>query len=331
MIQKILYHTIRFAARILILLIIAFTGIWLFLARPMFSQDKDPSSEKMVNASKLKQHVEILSQDFAPRDYRHTATLDKVAAYIENHFKNDGVTVYDQPFDIDGSVYRNVIAEYGPQSDSIIIVGAHYDAVIDVPGADDNASGVAGLIELGGLLSGAVLKSRIMLVAFVLEEPPFFGTELMGSAVHARSIKEKGIDVELMICFEMIGYFTDEPDSQDFPIPFMKLYYPTTGNFIGIVDHMFSSEAGKLKRWMKKETDLSVQSINAPKWLPGVNWSDHLNYWNQGFPADMITDTAFYRNTAYHTMMDTADRLDYGKMAQVVEGIYTYIIHLANG
>jgi peptidase M28-like protein len=316
--------------RILVLLVIAFVVIWWFVARPASFYTDDHEEDIMVDALTLKQHVQILSQDFAPRDYHHLENLDRAGEYIRRHFQATGARVYYQPYDVDGVIYKNVIAEFGPECDAIIIVGAHYDAVLGVPGADDNASGIAGLLEMARLLADTSLNTRVVLAAYTLEEPPFFTTEYMGSDVHAKSLKARGVHVELMICFEMIGYFTQKPGSQEFPSPLLKLYYPTTGNFIAIVDQMFSTNAGKLKRWMRKKTDLPVHSINAPKWLPGVDWSDHRSYWKYGYPAVMITDTAFYRNKAYHTMDDTEDRLDYDHMAKVVYGVYSYVRQLAN-
>jgi Zn-dependent M28 family amino/carboxypeptidase len=285
----------------------------------------------VVNPSALKQHVEVLCSDFVSRDHRHPGNLFRAAGYIRNHFQQTGAAVYEHSYEVEGQHYKNVMAEYGPESPSVIIVGAHYDAVIGTPGADDNASGVAGILELARLLSNASLSSQVILVAYTLEEPPFFASDLMGSAVHARVLKEEKVDVRLMICFEMIGSFSDAPGSQNFPLPFLDLYYPSTGNFIAIVDQFFSIQAWRMKRWMCQAIDLPVYSINAPKWLPGVDWSDHLNFWDQGYPAVMITDTAFYRNQSYHTADDTPDKLDYVRMAKVVDGVYDYVLHLAGG
>jgi hypothetical protein len=330
MAERLLKRLLYFSGRILLLLAICLFVIWWIIARPMIPGTRDHKKHVMANASALKHHVEILSQRFAPRDYRHPKNLDRTSQYIRNYFKKTGSHVYYQPFDVEGVTYRNVIAEFGPQSESITIVGAHYDAFSNDPGADDNASGVAGLLELARLLSDTPLDSKVILAAYSLEEPPFFTTDFMGSKIHAKSLKDQDIKVKLMICFEMIGYFTDEPGTQIFPIPFLKLYYPTTGNYIAIVDKIFSANAGNLKRWIQKNMNIPAYSINAPKWLPGVDWSDHRSYWEYGYPAVMITDTAFYRNKAYHTINDTADRLDYDNMAQVVSGVYGYVVQLAN-
>lgn len=330
MAKTLLKRLILSAGRIMVLLAIFLFAIWWIIARPMVPRFNNHKAHEMANSSALKHHVEILSQHFAPRDYRHLKNLDRISQYIRNYFKKEGAHVYYQPFDVEGVTYKNVIAEFGPQSDSITIVGAHYDSFSGTPGADDNASGVAGLLELARLMSDTPLNSKVVLVAYSLEEPPFFTTDFMGSNIHAKSLKERGVKVKLMICFEMIGYFTDKPATQKFPVPFLKLYYPTTGNFIAIVDQIFSINAGRLKQWMRQEIDLPVYSINAPKWLPGLDWSDHQSYWKYGYPAVMITDTAFYRNNAYHTINDTADRLDYDSMAQVVYGVYRSVEQLAN-
>lgn len=322
---------IRSLIRIAVLLAIAFAGMWIAVSRPILPDRLHRKDFAMVDPSRLKQHVKILSSDFAPRDFRHPEKLELTAVYIRKIFQQSGGEVYEHSYEVEGIPYKNVIAEYGPDSPSAIVIGAHYDAVVGTPGADDNASGVAGVLELARLFSTVSFSSKVILAAYTLEEPPFFASNLMGSAVHARALIDENVDVKLMICFEMIGYFSDTPGSQHFPIPFLKLYYPSAGNFITVVDHLFSTQAGRMKRWMQKSIDLPIYSINAPKWFPGIDWSDHKNFWDQGYPAIMITDTAFYRNEAYHSASDTSDRLDYERMAKVVQGVYTYVLHLAEG
>lgn len=188
MAKTLLKRFILSAGRILVLLAICLFVLWWIIARPMISNTDNHKAHEMVNALTLKHHVEVLSQNFTPRDYRHTENLDRAAEYIRRHFQAAGARVYDQPYDVEGVVYRNVIAEFGPQSESITIVGAHYDAFLDVPGADDNASGVAGLLEIARLLSNTPLNGKVVLVAYTLEEPPFFTTDYMGSKIHAKSL-----------------------------------------------------------------------------------------------------------------------------------------------
>ncbi len=314
---------------VLLLLVGMLVGIWALLTRPVFNPGGVvEGADVSVDPVLLRQHVDKLSVELMPRSYENIENLNQVADYIQAHFTSAGAVVRLQSFNADGNVYRNVIAKFGPESDRVIVVGAHYDAAGELPGADDNASGVAGLIELARLLGAVKFDRSILLVAFCLEEPPFFNTPEMGSAVFARSLAEANKSVKIMVALEMIGYFSDKPGSQSFPMPLLKLFYPTKGNFIAIVDQLFSGEAGKMKKIMRANSTIPVYSINAPPLIPGIDLSDHKSFWDQGYPAVMITDTAFFRNYAYHSRHDTADRLDYERMAQVVRGIYAYLIHV---
>ena len=290
-----------------------------------------PPTEKTVSTERLMTHVEKLSVDFAPRNYKRITNLDKCAVYISDHFEQAGGRVEAQTYDIKGKTYRNVIAHFGPETDSRIVVGAHYDSCQETPGADDNASGVAGLIELAYLLGKTELKQQVELVAYTLEEPPFFGGPDMGSARHAYSLKKAGVDVEAMICLEMIGYFSDEKGSQTFPSVFVKMLYPDTGNYITVIGSMGDRKlAKKMKTSMRSATDLPVYSMCAPEGFPGLDFSDHRNYWAFDYTAVMITDTAFMRNPHYHGDGDTMDKLDFDRMAKVVLGVYEGVVRLAN-
>ena len=310
---------------IIVLIVAGLFVLWLVIVRPTITTKSALSTEDQANPLTLRRHVEVLSKQFAARNGDHPAILSKAADYIAAEFRATGGRVSFQEFEVDHTRYKNVIAEYGPQTSDVLVIGAHYDTAGDQPGADDNASGVAGLLELGRLVSTTRLKAKIILAAYALEEPPYFRTAEMGSALHAKSLSERGVSVKLMISLEMVGYFSDRENSQNFPVSPLKLFYPTRGNFILVVDQLFSNRAQELKKWMSAATDLPVYSLNAPAFIPGVDFSDHLNFWSQGFPAVMVTDTSFYRNAAYHTRADTADRLDYQKMAQVVLGVYNYV------
>jgi len=290
-----------------------------------------PPTQQSVAPERLLAHVEKLSIDFAPRNYKRVWNLDKCAGYISDHFMKAGGNVEVQPYEVEGKTYRNVVAQFGSTNEPVIVVGAHYDSYQDTPGADDNASGVAGLIELAYLLGQADLGQRVELVAFTLEEPPFFRTGNMGSARHAFGLKQAGVEVEAMVCLEMIGYFSDQKDSQQFPSALMKMIYPNTGNYIAVIGSMGDRKlAKKMKESMRDATDLPVHSMCAPKGFPGLDFSDHLNYWNFDYKAVMVTDTAFMRNFTYHGTGDTADRLDYNRMAKVVLGVYEGVVRLAN-
>ncbi len=321
-------------AKVFLLLVVA-AAITLVLActylvQPLVFAVARTDSGVSVDPSRLETHVRALSQKFGPRDVEHPQYLDKCAAYIRGELARAGGRVSEQPFDRDGRGYRNIVASFGPESAEIVVVGAHYDSAGPRPGADDNASGVAGLIELAELLGRSELGARVELVAYTLEEPPVFRSSMMGSAVHARSLAESGTSVRAMICLEMIGYFSDAPNSQRYPIGALGVFYPSTGNFISVVGRVGGGGLVRtVKRAMTASSPLPVYSINAPSFVPGIDFSDHLNYWKEGFPAVMVSDTSFYRNGNYHTVDDTADTLDYQRMAQVVVGVHAAVVELA--
>lgn len=286
-----------------------------------------------ADPNRLRSHVRTLAEDLTPRDADHPERLAPVAAYIEEQLAPHADRLTDQPYTVAGATVRNVIARFGPDTEERIVIGAHHDTAGPYPGADDNASGVAGLLELARLLDGAELPLMVELVSYPLEEPPYFYTNEMGSAVHAQSLKEKGVDVRAMLALEMIGYFTDAPNSQQFPIFFLRWYYPNTGNFIAVVGKWGFGQrrlVRTVRDGMRAASPLPVHSINAPRLVPGIAFSDHLNYWHAGYDAVMITDTAFYRNPNYHTRHDTPDTLDYTRMAQVVDGVRGAIDALAD-
>lgn len=291
---------------------------------------RGPAPDAPLDPRRLERHVRKLCQEFFPRDAFHPENLDRAAAYIHSRLEEAGAQVADQPFLAGRESYRNVVASFGPASQGCVIVGAHYDAAGELPGADDNASGVAGLLELAGLFRGVRLSRRVELVAYALEEMPFYGTREMGSAVHARSLSEAGFSVRAMLCLEMIGCFSEEPGSQSFPFPPLRLFYPGRGDFIAVVGNLRGAGlVRRVKRAMRGASDLPVHSISAPSLVPGVDLSDHASYWREGFPAVMITDTAFYRNDRYHTERDTPETLDYGRMAKVVAGVCGAVLDLA--
>jgi len=316
---------------ILCLLIVTFGVVaWFWMTQPLLSGPQ-PGQTVAADPARLELEVRELSEQLLPRDQTHPANLDRVAAYIHARLAETGGRVSEQPFTISGNTYRNVICSLGPQSNERIIVGAHYDSYHEYAAADDNASGVAGLIELARLLSRANLPLQVDLVAYTLEEPPYFGTPHMGSVVHVQSLRKDGISVRAMLSLEMIGYFSDAPGSQGFPISLLRAFYPSQGNFIAVIGSLGEGRlVRRVKRAMIGSSSLPVYSINAPRFVPGVDFSDHLSYWKAGYEALMITDTAFYRNHNYHTANDTAEKLDYRRMAMVVAGVYGAVIDLSS-
>jgi hypothetical protein len=313
---------------ILILLILPIMSVWFIFAQPSFTSNA-PSRLTLQN-SRLKAHVVKLSKDYFPRSYQNTKNLDLCAEYIMSHFKAAGADTASQEFTVLGKKYQNVIGFFGDKNAERIVIGAHYDARANTPGADDNASGVAGLIELAYLIGETKFTVGIEVVAYSLEEPPFFGTPDMGSAHHAKWLHDQNVRVTCMIALEMIGYFSSEPGSQLYPVPVLKIFYPNKGNFIAIVGRMDQRKIVRtIKDFMKGATDLPVYSINAPLMVTGVDFSDHRNYWPYGWDAVMITDTAFYRNLEYHKPGDTAERLNYELMGKTVIQVFEAIKGLA--
>jgi Zn-dependent M28 family amino/carboxypeptidase len=277
-----------------------------------------------IDTARLEVHVKHLSADLHPRSYDQLRNTERTAQYIFDQLKASGAAVGSQDVIAGKTTYRNIVARFGPASGPLIVVGAHYDAHVGTPGADDNASGVAGLIELAGLLGRNPPHRSIELVAYALEEPPFFRTDSMGSAWHARALRSANREVQLMLSLEMIGYFSDTPASQLYPFPGMSHLYSDRGDFIALVAKMRGfGVMRRVKALMTGATRLPVYSINAPALLvAGIDFSDQLNYWNAGYPALMITDTAFLRNPNYHGAGDTYEKLDYRRMAQVVQAVF---------
>jgi hypothetical protein len=322
-------NIIRILLIILFLLLIPVFSVWILVAQPTFTQNT-PFGLTVEN-SRLKAHVVKLSEDFFPRSYAHMDNLDRCARYIQDHFKKAGADTSIQEFSAAGKTYQNVIGFFGDKTGARIVIGAHYDARAKTPGADDNASGVAGLIELAYLIGKQKLNTGIELVAYSLEEPPFFGTQDMGSAHHARMLHDQEVDVKCMIALEMIGYFSSQPGSQSYPIPVLRIFYPSKGNFIAVIGRLGQRKiVKKIKGFMKGAAELPVYSVNTPLMVPGIDFSDHRNYWDYAYDAVMITDSAFYRNREYHEPGDTADRLNYDLMGNVVVQVFEAVKGLAN-
>lgn len=263
---------------------------------------------------------EITRSNANPRSHLNIEALDQVAAYIHDELTPYADTTYYQEYTVNGRLYRNVVAVLGDRFSETVVVGAHYDVCGDQEGADDNATGVVGLLELARMLSTQELTQRYELVAYTLEEPPYFRTEYMGSNIHAQSVIDRGIDVKGMVCLEMIGFFKDEKKTQSYPLGLLKLFYGSRGNYITLVNKFSKgSFARKYTKRFKKNASISTKKFTGPKSLQGIDFSDHLNYWSKGISALMITDTSFYRNANYHHQTDRLETLDIQRMAKVID------------
>ena len=289
-------------------------------------------TETMVQAN-LERHVNMLAGTIGERNVWHYAALKAAADYIRSQFESMGYTVFEQPFTAEGKTVTNievVLGGAGHQAEEVVI-GAHYDSVLGSPGANDNASGVAGLLEIARLLAAQEVPRVLRFVAFVNEEPPFFYTDAMGSRVYARKATERGARLAGMLSLETIGFYADEAGSQRYPFPF-GFFYPNTGNFVGFVGNLTSR--GLVHRVVgsfRRHTSFPSEATAAPGWLQGIGWSDHWSFWREGYPAVMVTDTALFRYHAYHTAADRPEILHYDRFARVVTGLARVALELAGG
>lgn len=308
----------------LVSLVLAAAGFWL-LRNPLL-ETPVAKGRLQVDDTRLRADVEKLASIVPSRNSFNMASLNQAADFIFAEFSKTGCEVSEQTYKIEGKEFRNVSCFFGPEDAPRLVMGAHYDVHFnDNPGADDNASGVAGVLELARMVAALkpALSHRLELIAYTLEEQPHFNSSSMGSQVHAASLLRNRIPLRLMVSVEMIGYFSDEPGSQRFPLAMLKPIYPNTGNFIGVVGQLMDrSNVHRVKSLMQSASDLPVYSLNAPGFIPEASFSDHSSYWNLGLPAVMVTDTAFLRNPNYHRPTDTPDTLDYRRMADVVRGLY---------
>lgn len=294
----------------------------------------DYSSAYIADSTILKKHVEAIISGEGYRNHTNIEALNRTAGYIQGEFAKSNTAVSTYDFTVQNNLYKNIITSFGPQNAPRIIIGAHYDVAGNQVGADDNASGVSGLLELARLLSKenhSEWNYRVDLVAYTLEEPPYFRTEYMGSSQHAAYLKANNIPVAGMISIEMIGYYDDKKNSQSYPLGLLKLFYGNRGDFITIVRKWNDGKfCRSFTRGFKKERAIKTKVFKGPKWLPGIDFSDHLNYWKYDWDALMITDTAFYRNHNYHLVSDTADKLDYARMANVVNSIFNALSQMVS-
>jgi Zn-dependent M28 family amino/carboxypeptidase len=283
-------------------------------------------------AEALSHHVHALAGEIGERNVFRPEALAAAEDYITRELRRQGHVVGAQRYTANGIDCANLEVELRGASrpDEIIVVGAHYDSVDGSPGADDNASAVAVLIELARMLADRSLARTVKLVAFVNEEPPFFFWGNMGSGVYAKAARARGDDIRLMASLEMLGCFSEKRGSQGYP-PFLKHFYPDRGNFIAFVSNLRSRHALKAAvAAFRASTEFPCESAALPAWIPGISWSDQISFWRAGYRAIMITDTAFYRYPYYHSAFDTPEKLDYERMARVAEGLSSAFARLAD-
>ncbi len=279
----------------------------------------------------LRAHVETLAGEIGERNVFRPRALADAADFIAREWHRQGYEVAPQTYDCQGLPCVNLeIARRGTRRpEEIVLVGAHYDSVLGSPGADDNASGVAALLAMSRRFAEAAPARTVRFVAFVNEEPPLYFTRDMGSDVYARAARARGDDIRVMLALETIGYYSAAAGSQHYP-PFFRFFFPGRGDFVAFVSNLRSRRL--LRRTVqafRAGSDFPVERLATPGLVPGAAWSDHRSFWRQGYRALMVTDTAFYRYPHYHSPDDTPDKLHYGALARVAEGLANAVETLA--
>jgi Zn-dependent M28 family amino/carboxypeptidase len=316
----------RLAVILLFVVVVLIAIVSYMVAMPgkSFSGALPPlTAEEIQIKTNLTRHISYLADDIGERNVIAYEPLQKTAQYIESNLKEFEYEVKSQEYTVQMRKVRNLIAEIpgGTKANEIVVIGAHYDTVYDCPGADDNSSGVAALLELARILKGSRPPRTVRFVAFVNEEPPWFQTDDMGSLVYAEQAHKLKENIVAAISIETIGMYSDAEGSQQYPAGFKSLY-PSKGNFIAFIGNLGSRGLVRdAVRSFRASTKFPSEGNAVPAAIPGVGWSDHWSFWQQGYPAIMVTDTALFRNPNYHQPTDKPGTLDYDRMARVVHGL----------
>ena len=288
------------------------------------------SPDEVVLREELHANVQKLAGEIGERNMWRYAQLNAAADFIEDSFSRAGLRTRRDSYETGGQPCHNIEAEIPGNRPEIIVIGAHYDSVFGSPGANDNGSGAAAVLALARRFASAKPKQTLRFVAFVNEEPPYFLSGEMGSQVYARRCKERGDKISAMISLETIGYFSDAPHSQTYPSPGLGLFYPNVGNFIGFVSNVHSRALlRRVIALFRKHAKIPSEAASLPAFIPGVSWSDQWSFWQHGYPAIMVTDTAPFRYPHYHSSNDTPDKLDYDRFTLVVSGMEKVIKELS--
>jgi hypothetical protein len=307
---------------------------WVMIRMPgkSYRGQPPPLDEDLTNLrNELQRHVEKLADEIGERNLQRYPQLLQAADYIETTLRGAGYEVSRQEYKTRGHACYNLDAQLagGEKPEEIVIVGAHYDSVTGTPGAGDNASGVAAMLALAKRFAGRPIDRTLRFVAFTNEEPPYFQTPDMGSWVYASRCRKRNENIVAMLSLETIGYYTDEPGSQQYPPPYGALY-PSEGNFIAVIGNVGSRPlVHRVVESFRRHAKFPSEGGAIPADVPGAGWSDHWSFWQEGYPGVMITDTALFRYPYYHSPDDTPDKLNYDQMARVVDGLEAVIAELA--
>jgi hypothetical protein len=334
--------TLFSALRITIAVLAILTLLWWFGMRmpgKNVSRSGPLSPDEVVLREELRANVQKLAGEIGERNLQHYPQLNAAADMIEHSFSGAGLRTRRDTYEVRGQSCHNIEAEIPGNRSDIIVIGAHYDSVFGSPGANDNGSGAAAVLALAQRFAAREKQQHppqrtpnktLRFVAFVNEEPPYFLSGEMGSLIYARRCKENGDNISAMISLETIGYFSDAPHSQTYPSPGLGVFYPKVGNFIGFVGNVRSRALlRRVVTLFRKNAKIPSEGASLPAFIPGVSWSDQWSFWQQGYPAIMVTDTAPFRYPYYHSSTDTPDKLDYDRYALVVSGMEKVIQALA--
>lgn len=281
-------------------------------------------------AKLLERDVGLFAGEIGERNMKRSGTLERAWSRLQSEFEEANYPAKSMAYVVDGRNVANVEATREGTSREIVVVGAHYDSAIGAPGADDNASGVAVLLALARAFELAPARKTIRFVAFVNEEPPHFWNPGMGSLHYAKACKDRGDDIVAMLSLESLGYYRDEPGSQKYP-PFISWFFPDRGDFVAFVGNLSSRSLLRSAIGSFRQTaQFPSEGASLPSFVSGVGWSDHWSFWEVGYPAIMVTDTAPFRNPNYHTANDKPETLDYDRLARVTAGLITVVGQLAN-
>lgn len=290
------------------------------------------TEQEVAVSSQLRADVQMLAGEIGSRSPFQHRNMGKAAEYIIERLRGMGFETHEEVHVPAGAQTPTIVVEVPGTSrrGEIIVIGAHYDTFQGTPGADDNASGVAGVLALAARFVQEPQPRTLRFALFVNEEPPHFWTPEMGSWVYARACRARGDEITAMFSLESIGYYSDTPGSQRYPPP-LNLLYPSTGDFIAFVGNVSSRQLVRRSLALfREQTAFPSEGAALPSLLPGVGWSDHWSFWQEGYPALMVTCTAPYRNPEYHLPGDTPDILDYDRTARVIAGVERVVRSLAS-
>lgn len=290
------------------------------------------SSEERALAKRLKADVEKLSLGIGERNLEQPREMAAAAGWIAERIRDASLVPTYQRFDVEGRACRDIVAQVagGARAEEIVVIGAHYDTVAGTPGANDNGTGVAACLALARSFAKAKPERTLRFVFFANEEPPRFREESMGSLVYARACREKQEKIVAMLSLETMGYYSDEPETQRYPAA-LAPFFPSTGDFIAFASD--EASVGLLRDVVgsfRRAAAFPSEGLAGPSHAPGIGWSDHWSFWQAGYPGAMVTDTAPFRYPWYHAPGDTPEKLDFDRLARVVEGLRAVVRDLAS-